>query len=69
MGRTAPTTSSRDGALSAAECAAPCCAKAEAMRRSEANCALAKMSLKEEDCVPDAEGARLQRGSAHLLAC
>ena len=26
--------------------------------RSEANRALAKMSLKEEDCVPDIEGAQ-----------
>jgi hypothetical protein len=39
-------------------------------RRSEANRALAKMSLKEEDCVPDTEGAlqrtaTARRGATH----
>ena len=45
--------------------------------RREANRALAKMSLKEEDCVPDAEGAPgvaralalRQRGAALALSC
>jgi len=32
---------------------------AEPPRRREANRALAKMSLKEEDCVANVEGARL----------
>lgn len=45
------------------------CTRAEGLRRSEANRALAKMSLKVEDCVADIEGESLQRGLAHLFAC
>ena len=35
-------------------------------RGSEANRALAKMSLKEEDCVPDTEGARRRAGARRM---
>ena len=62
MGPAGRTTSSRGGACSPGRGRGGSNGSADRTARSEANKALAKMSLEEKDCIPDTEGACAREG-------